>query len=201
MSYTHPPSPIYIYMCVCVSNKKRYSVLLNHPNSVRCDIEKGFITCFATLIAAWSFGVSMWVYFLISSPFPYMCVCMCFSNKKRYSVLSSHPTSVRCDIKKGFITCSVTLTAACNFDIGGSPLLPTTTHYVDELCTKLCHQNFPFCYILLQSSHITGLFLNYFTFVQRSKGHIFFLFCTIFCMYCNCRDNQLVAIITIHPSP
>ena len=43
---------------------------------------------------------------------------MCFSNKKRYSVLSSHPTKVRCDIEKGFITCSATVTAACNFGVG-----------------------------------------------------------------------------------
>ena len=44
-------------------------------------------------------------------------LCVCFSNKKRYSVLSSHPTSVRCDIKKKFITCSATLTTACNFGV------------------------------------------------------------------------------------
>ena len=115
----------YICVCVCFSNKKRYSVLSSHPTSVWCDIEKGFITYSTTLIVACSFGVGMWVYSLISSPFSYICVCVCvcvcvcFSNKKRYSVLSSHPTSVRCDIiEKGFITCSATLTVACNFGVG-----------------------------------------------------------------------------------
>ena len=57
---SHPLSPIYVCVCVCVSQiKKRYSVLSSHPTSVRCDIEKGFITCSATLTAACSFGVSM----------------------------------------------------------------------------------------------------------------------------------------------
>ena len=48
-----------------------------------------------------------------------ICVCVCVSQiKKRYSILSSHPTSVRCDIEKGFITCSATLTVACSFGVG-----------------------------------------------------------------------------------
>ena len=116
-------------VCVCFSKKKKkkkYSVLLSHPTSVRCDIEKGFITCSATLIAACSFGVGVWVYSLVSSHFPYIymcvcvcvCVCVCLTNKKRYSMLSSHPTSVRCDIEKGFITYSTTLIVACSFGVG-----------------------------------------------------------------------------------
>ena len=74
---------LYIYVCVCVSQikKKKYSVLSSHPTSVKCDIEKGFITCSATLIAACSFGVGMWVYSIISSPFPYIYVCV-FLKKK-----------------------------------------------------------------------------------------------------------------------
>ena len=60
---------------MCFSNKKRYSVLSSHPTKVRCDIEKGFITCSATLTAACSFGIGVGVYSLISSPSPiYMCV-------------------------------------------------------------------------------------------------------------------------------
>ena len=70
-------------ICVCVSQikkkkdfvacisqiKKRYSVLSSHPTSVRCDIEKGFITCSAALIVACSFGVGMCVFtYLISLP-------------------------------------------------------------------------------------------------------------------------------------
>ena len=47
-----------------------------------------------------------------------VCVCVCLTNKKRYSMLSSHPTSVRCDIEKGFITCSATLIVACSFGVG-----------------------------------------------------------------------------------
>ena len=47
-----------------------------------------------------------------------VCVCMCLTNKKRYSMLSSHPTLVRCDIEKGFITYSATLTVACSFGVG-----------------------------------------------------------------------------------
>ena len=33
-------------------------------------------------------------------------------------MLSSHPTSVRCDIEKGFMACSTTLTAAFSFVVG-----------------------------------------------------------------------------------
>ena len=47
------------------------------------------------------------------------------------------------------------------------------------------------CHILLQSCHITGPFLNYFTFVQMSRSHIF--------LYC--RDNQSVAIISNSSGP
>ena len=62
---------------MCFSNKKRYSVLSSHPTKVRCNIEKGFITCSAILTAACSFGVGVWVYSLISPPSPiYICVCV-----------------------------------------------------------------------------------------------------------------------------
>ena len=61
---------------MCFSNKKRYLVLSSHPTKVRCDIEKWFITCSATLIAACNFGVGVWVYSFISSPFPYIYVCV-----------------------------------------------------------------------------------------------------------------------------
>ena len=58
-----------------------------------------------------------------------ICVCVsqikkkdfvaCISQiKKRYSVLSSHPTSVKCDIEKRFIICSATLIVACSFGVG-----------------------------------------------------------------------------------
>ena len=173
-------------------------MLSSHPKSLRCDIEKGFITCSAILTVACNFGVGVWVYFLISSPFPYiyiyiyMCLCvfikkrkekrkrkkkeilsvvklshignvwywegvyhlLCDTNcrmqywcwswsvfpcliplplyicafecvyqtkkkrKERYSVLSSLPKSVRCDIEKGFITCSAALTTTCSFGVG-----------------------------------------------------------------------------------
>ena len=47
-------------MCMCVSQiKKRYSLLSSHPTLIKCDIEKGFITCFATLTVACSFGVNV----------------------------------------------------------------------------------------------------------------------------------------------
>ena len=115
---SHPSSPIYVCVCVCLTNKKRYSMLSSHPTSVRCVIEKGFITCSATLTVTCNFGVGVWVYSLVSSSFPYIYVCVCLTNKKRYSMLSSHPTSVRCDIEKGFITCPVTLIIACSFAVG-----------------------------------------------------------------------------------
>ena len=85
------PSPIYV--CVCV-----YSVLSSHLTSVRCDIEKRFIICRVilsvvesshsvlskkTLTVACSFGVSVWVYSLISSPFPHICVCVSQIKKKK----------------------------------------------------------------------------------------------------------------------
>ena len=61
---------------MCFANKKRYSLLSSHPTKVRCDIEKGFITCSVTLTAACNFGVGVWVYSLISSPFSYIYVCV-----------------------------------------------------------------------------------------------------------------------------
>ena len=88
----------HICVCVCFSNKKRYSVLSSHLTSVRCDIEKGFIICRVilsvvesshsvlskkTLTVACSFGVSVWVYSLISSPFPHICVCVSQIKKKK----------------------------------------------------------------------------------------------------------------------
>ena len=95
-------------------------MLSSHPKSLRCDIGKGFITCFATLIAACSFGVGVWVYSLVSSPFTYTYECLCVfikkKKEKRFSVLSRRPTSVLYDIEKGFPTCS-TLTAACRFGV------------------------------------------------------------------------------------
>ena len=160
------------------------------PTLVWCDIEQGFINCFATLTTVCSFGVGVWVYSLVSSPFPYIisvcvcvcaCVCVCILDKikkmvlgvvksshigrvwhwegvnhllratncrmqfwdwwvsvfplfiplplykcvcvinkwkKRYLVLSSHPTLVRCDIVKGLITCFTTLTSTSSFGVG-----------------------------------------------------------------------------------
>ena len=60
-------------------------MLSNHPISVQCDNEKGFITYSATLTVACSFGVRVWVYSLISSPSPtyFVCVCVCLTNKKK----------------------------------------------------------------------------------------------------------------------
>ena len=90
------PLPLYMCVCVCVcvcfSNKKRYSMLSSYPTLVRCDIEKGFITCSATLTAACSFGVDVWVYSFISSPFPYICVCVSQIKKKKWKQSSSYVT-------------------------------------------------------------------------------------------------------------
>ena len=73
-------------------------MLSSHLTSVRCDIEKGFIICRVilsvvesshsvlskkTLTVACSFGVSVWVYSLISSPFPHICVCVSQIKKKK----------------------------------------------------------------------------------------------------------------------
>ena len=71
---------------------KRYSVLSSYPTSIRCDIEKEFITCSATLTVACSFGVGVWVYFLILSLFPHICVCVYVSQIKKIPsvVKSSH---------------------------------------------------------------------------------------------------------------
>ena len=73
------PLPLYVCVCVCVclTNEKRYSMLSSHPTSVRCDIENGFITCSVTLTVACNFGVGVWVYSLVSSPFPYIYMCVC----------------------------------------------------------------------------------------------------------------------------
>ena len=88
------------------------------PTSVMYDIEKGFPTC-STLTATCSFGVALWVYYLVSSPFPYIiCFCVCLTKRKRkteHLVLSSRPTSVMSDIEKRFISCKVTLCTACSF--------------------------------------------------------------------------------------
>ena len=73
-------------------------MLSSHLTSVRCDIEKGFIICRVilsvvesshlvlskkTLTVACSFGVSVWVYSLISSLFPHICVCVSQIKKKK----------------------------------------------------------------------------------------------------------------------
>ena len=97
---SHPPSPIYV--CVCVSQIKkdiqccrviphRYDVILRRDLLLTHDTN--------CCMQFWCQHVSVFPY-LISLP-PYMCVCVCFSNKKRYSVLLSHPTLVRCDIENG----------------------------------------------------------------------------------------------------
>ena len=117
-------------------------MLSRRPTSVMCDIEKGFITCSATLTTPCSFGVILRVYSLISSFFPYIiCLCVCLTKKKRkerYSVSSSRPTSVMCDIEKWFITCSVTLTAACNFRVGMHVYsLVTNKKKKDTQCRKV----------------------------------------------------------------
>ena len=73
------PFPLIICLCVCLTKKKRkerHSVLSCRPKSVMCDIEIGFITCYATLSAVCGFVVGVWVYSLASSPFPNICVCV-----------------------------------------------------------------------------------------------------------------------------
>ena len=69
-------------------------MLSSHPKSLRCDIEKGFITCFATLTAACSFDVGVWLYSLVSSPFTYTYECLyVFIKKKRKKILHFVKTS------------------------------------------------------------------------------------------------------------
>ena len=101
-------------------------MLSSYPKLVWCDIRKEFITCFATLTTACSFGVGVWVYSLVSSPFPNTYLCKCVftikkkkkrKKKKRYLVLSSRPTLVMCDSENGFISCSATLIASCSFGV------------------------------------------------------------------------------------
>ena len=85
------PLPLYICVSDCVYHKKkkkkkkigRYFVLSGRPTSVRCDIEKGFITCFVILTTTCSFSVEVWVHSLVSSPFPYTYVCLCVITKKK----------------------------------------------------------------------------------------------------------------------
>ena len=128
--YSHVSSPVpYIYVCVCVcvqpKKKKRNSVLSNHPISVQCDNEKGFITYSATLTVACSFGVKVWVYSLISSPSPtyFLCVCVCLTNKKKKKkrkklsvVKLSHISKVW--YWEGIYYLLPTLTTAYSFGVG-----------------------------------------------------------------------------------
>ena len=149
-SLVSSPFPdICVCMCVCVfrqKNKiKRYPVLSSHPKSVRCDIKKEFITCFATLTTARSFGVVVWVYSLVSSPFPNTNLCKCVfikkdkkEKKKRYSVLSSRPISVMCDIEKGFITCSLTLIAAGSIGVGMRVHFLVSSTFPEIFCVCVC---------------------------------------------------------------
>ena len=72
-------------------------MLSSYFTSVMCDIEKGFITCFATITVACSFGFVLWVYSIVSLPFPYkiyLCVCLTKKKKKKRKALgvvkSSH---------------------------------------------------------------------------------------------------------------
>ena len=75
-------------------------MLSSRPTSVMSDIEKGFITCKETLCAACSFILVLWVYSLVSSPFPYIiCLCVCLTKKEKKRkilsvVKSSHISNV-----------------------------------------------------------------------------------------------------------
>ena len=81
---------LYTFMCLLVFNKKnknknwRYLMLSSYFTSVICDIEKGFITCSATITAAYSFGFVLWVYSIVTLPIPYIiCLCVCLTKKKK----------------------------------------------------------------------------------------------------------------------
>ena len=60
-------------------------MLSSYPKLVWCDIRKEFITCFATLTTAGGFGVGVWVYSLVSSPFlnTYLCKCVFIKKKEK----------------------------------------------------------------------------------------------------------------------
>ena len=117
-------------------------MLSRRLTSVMCDIEKGFITCSVTIMAACSFGLALCVYYVVSSPFPCkICFFMCLTKKKRkkrHSMLSSRPTSVMSDIKEGFITCSETLTAAFSFGVGVRVDSLVSSTFPEILCVRVC---------------------------------------------------------------
>ena len=69
-------------------------MLSSHPTLVRCDIEKWFITCSATLTAGmqfWCWHVSVFPYLIPLLLYiyicVYVCVCVCFSNKKIIKII------------------------------------------------------------------------------------------------------------------
>ena len=64
----------HICVCVCVSQIKK---ILSVVESSHLVLSK------KTLTVACSFGVSVWVYSLISSPFPHICVCVSQIKKKK----------------------------------------------------------------------------------------------------------------------
>ena len=64
-------------------------MLSSYFTSVMCDIEKGFITCSATITAAYSFGFVLWVYSIVTLPIPYISVCLCESIKKKKKKLDT----------------------------------------------------------------------------------------------------------------
>ena len=128
------PLYIYIYMCLCVFIKKKKEkrkrkkkeilsvVKLSHIGNVW--YWEGVYHLLCDTNCRMQYWCWSWSVFPCLIPLPlYICAFECVyqtkkKRKERYSVLSSLPKSVRCDIEKGFITCSATLTTTCNFGVG-----------------------------------------------------------------------------------
>ena len=81
---SHPPSPIYVCVCVCVC------VCVSQIKKILSVVESSYIGkvwywegVYHLLRDTNRFGVGMWVYSLISSPFPHICVCVFLKLKKK----------------------------------------------------------------------------------------------------------------------
>ena len=77
---SHPPSPICVCVCVCVSQIKK---ILSVIESSHIDKVWYWEGVYHLLRESNCFGVGVWVYSLISSPFPHICVCLFLKFKKK----------------------------------------------------------------------------------------------------------------------
>ena len=110
--------PLPLYICVSIEKKKRKILnVVKSSYTVKVWYLERVITCSATLTTSCSFGIGVWLYSLVSSPFLYiLCACV-FKKKKKKKIVNVVMSSYICKVWywDGFITYSAIVIAACSF--------------------------------------------------------------------------------------